>query len=74
LLDQNKEGPNDTLYSALDRRRRQLALPGRVIDLSGGERGDILSGTVSVVSISFRETRAALSNGMMRRPANSSSH
>jgi quercetin dioxygenase-like cupin family protein len=29
-----------------------------VIDLSGGERGDILSGTVSVVSISFRETRA----------------
>jgi hypothetical protein len=45
-----------------------------VIDLSGGERGDILSGTVSVVSISFRETRAALSNGMMRRPANSSSH
>jgi len=29
-----------------------------VIDLSHGERGDILSGTVDVVSISFRETRA----------------
>ena len=28
------------------------------IDLSNGERGDILSGTVDVVSISFRETRA----------------
>jgi hypothetical protein len=29
-----------------------------VIDLSKGERGDILSGIVDVVSISFRETRA----------------
>lgn len=29
-----------------------------VIDLPKGERGDILSGTVGVVSISFRETRA----------------
>jgi hypothetical protein len=29
-----------------------------VIDLSNGERRDILSGTVDVVSISFRETRA----------------
>lgn len=29
-----------------------------VIDLSNGERGDILSGTVSAASISFRETRA----------------
>jgi quercetin dioxygenase-like cupin family protein len=29
-----------------------------VIDLSKGERDDILSGTVDVVSISFRETRA----------------
>src|SRR5437870_10834012 len=29
-----------------------------VIDLSKGERGDILSGTAGVVSISFRETRA----------------
>jgi hypothetical protein len=29
-----------------------------VIDLPKGERGDILSGTVDVVSISFRETRA----------------
>ena len=29
-----------------------------VIDLPRGERGDILSGTVDVVSISFRETRA----------------
>ena len=29
-----------------------------VIDLSKGERGDILSDTVGVVSISFRETRA----------------
>jgi AraC-like ligand binding domain len=29
-----------------------------VIDLSKGERGDILSGTVDVVSISFRETSA----------------
>src|SRR5271168_3448067 len=29
-----------------------------VIDLPRGERGDILSGTVNVVSISFRETRA----------------
>ena len=28
------------------------------IDLPKGERGDILSGTVGVVSISFRETRA----------------
>ena len=28
------------------------------IDLPKGERGDILSGTVDVVSISFRETRA----------------
>ena len=27
-----------------------------VIDLPKGERGDILSGTVNVVSISFRET------------------
>jgi hypothetical protein len=29
-----------------------------VIELPKGERGDILSGTVDVVSISFRETRA----------------
>ena len=29
-----------------------------VIDLPKGERGDILSGTVDVASISFRETRA----------------
>ena len=29
-----------------------------LIDLSKGERGDIFSGTVDVVSISFRETRA----------------
>ena len=29
-----------------------------VIDLPKGERGDILSGTVDVVSISFRETSA----------------
>src|SRR5271168_5427857 len=29
-----------------------------VIDLPKGERGDILSGTVDVVSMSFRETRA----------------
>jgi hypothetical protein len=29
-----------------------------VIDLPKGERGDILSGTVGVASISFRETRA----------------
>src|SRR5262249_14886795 len=29
-----------------------------VIDLSRGERGDILSGTVGVASISFRETGA----------------
>ena len=29
-----------------------------VIDLPKGERGDILSGAVDVVSISFRETRA----------------
>jgi hypothetical protein len=29
-----------------------------VIDLPKGERGDILSGTVSAISISFRETRA----------------
>ena len=29
-----------------------------VIDLPKGERGDILSGTVNVLSISFRETRA----------------
>ena len=29
-----------------------------MIDLPKGERGDILSGTVDVVSISFRETRA----------------
>jgi hypothetical protein len=28
-----------------------------VIDLSKGERGDILSGKIGVVSISFRETR-----------------
>ncbi len=42
-----------------------------VIDLSNGERGDILSGTVDVLSISFRETRAG---GTTRRPANSSSH
>ena len=28
-----------------------------VIDLPKGERGDILSGTVDVASISFRETR-----------------
>jgi len=46
-----------------------------LIDLSKGERGDILSGTVDVVSISFRETRAGgASSGTMRRPANSSSH
>ncbi len=31
-----------------------------VIDLSKGERGDILSGTADVVSISFRETRAGV--------------
>jgi hypothetical protein len=29
-----------------------------VMDLSKGERGDILSGKIDVVSISFRETRA----------------
>ena len=29
-----------------------------ILDLSKGERGDILSGTVDVSSISFRETRA----------------
>ena len=29
-----------------------------VIDLPKGERGDILSGTVGAISISFRETRA----------------
>jgi hypothetical protein len=29
-----------------------------IIDLSKGERGDILSSTVDVASISFRETRA----------------
>jgi hypothetical protein len=29
-----------------------------VIDRSKGERGDILSGRIDVVSISFRETRA----------------
>jgi hypothetical protein len=58
LLDQNKERFNDTLYSALDRRRRQLAFRGRGDWPSRGERGDILSGTVDVVSISFRETRA----------------
>ena len=29
-----------------------------VIDLSKGERGDILSGNIDVVSISFRETKA----------------
>src|SRR5437588_12523557 len=29
-----------------------------VMDLPHGKRGDILSGTVTVVSISFRETRA----------------
>jgi hypothetical protein len=29
-----------------------------VVDLPKGERGDILSGTVDVASISFRETRA----------------
>ena len=29
-----------------------------VIDLPKGERGDVLSGTIGVVSVSFRETRA----------------
>ena len=46
-----------------------------VIDLSKGERGDILSGTVGVASISFREREpVAPSNGTTRRPASSSSH
>src|SRR5215468_4833733 len=38
-----------------------------VIDLPKGERGDILSGTVDVVSISFRETRAWWHLRMARR-------
>lgn len=49
---------NDTLYPTSDRRRRKSHFEEGVIDLPLGERGDILSGTVDVISISLRETRA----------------
>jgi hypothetical protein len=38
-----------------------------VIDLSKGERGDILSGTVDVVSISFRETIRGAHSAVLAR-------
>ncbi|HUN99792.1 MAG TPA: hypothetical protein VMU69_26615 [Bradyrhizobium sp.] len=53
---------------------RNLKLSRDDIDLPKGERGDILSGTVDVLSISFRETIAGEpSSGTMRRPASLSS-
>ena len=53
-----KECLNDTLYPTLDCDDGDSHFEEGVIDLSKVERGDILSGRIGVVSISFREMRA----------------
>jgi quercetin dioxygenase-like cupin family protein len=58
LLHRSQERLNDTLYPTLDRDDGNSHFEEGVIDLPLGERGDILSGTVDVISISLRETRA----------------
>jgi hypothetical protein len=58
LLDQNKEVSMIQCIRLWTGDDGNSHFEEGVIGLSKGERGDILSGTIDVVSISFRETRA----------------
>ena len=70
-----KELFNDTVYSDLDRRRRQLAVRGRGIDLPKASEGTSSAATSASSASRFaRREPVAPSNGTTRRPASSSSH